>query len=480
MIVIAMITVVHLGHIDSFAATQRYPPSAEEAIRGALANVKSRYHGKLSRYGLQESYFDETSGICDLMLLDVDSWTKYQIVYYRSTGQIERPRMMPKSVAEGLMQDRLIIHQYECSLGVGKSKATAAKSNKKSAEEERMEQEERREYAKPLFSALSFDEKPYLYIQKRLGLSVTSVKVTDRRWKMLSEAQVKADWLEMMNVISDREGDERFAKYPDKKKIASLYGAIIDYKWNVEVRFENTGVRTPVPGDCFREIAHSIKCRRTEREIIARHSKEDYTRYKTFKRAMSRMKDEGSPYPIDFEVCIAKMERDGDVCNIHWCNPNRPRRCDGGNTVNFQFTLSEGATFLLYVDDKWYWKQQVAESLRSRMSKYINVRNRYYSEVLRLAEAVKQQQYGQREAGAKLTAIRDRFRNPLLDAVADFMGHNPIVLPPVPTRLNESEEDEDLEMVAAMINVSLPNENRFEEYKKEMRAMENLERMSNR
>ena len=83
--------------------------------------MRSRYKAKLSRYGLTESYFDETNGICDLMLLDVASWTKYQIVYYRSTGQIEWPRIMPKNVAEDLMEDRLLIHTYETSLGISRS-----------------------------------------------------------------------------------------------------------------------------------------------------------------------------------------------------------------------------------------------------------------------------------------------------------------------------------------------------------------------
>ena len=90
--------------------------SATESIANALANVRSRYKDKLCRYGLTESYFDETSGICDLMLLDVPTWTKYQIVYYRETNQIEWPRIMTKSAAEDLMQDRLIIHAYECAL----------------------------------------------------------------------------------------------------------------------------------------------------------------------------------------------------------------------------------------------------------------------------------------------------------------------------------------------------------------------------
>ena len=38
-----------------------YPRSADEAIAGALANVKSRYRAKLDHYGLSESNFDETS-----------------------------------------------------------------------------------------------------------------------------------------------------------------------------------------------------------------------------------------------------------------------------------------------------------------------------------------------------------------------------------------------------------------------------------
>lgn len=104
-------------------ANNAYPRSADEAIAGALANVKSRYRAKLAHYGLSESYFDETGGICDLMLLDVQTWTKYQIVYYRATDEISWPRMMPKGVAKGLMQDRLIIHKYELVLGKGKKRS---------------------------------------------------------------------------------------------------------------------------------------------------------------------------------------------------------------------------------------------------------------------------------------------------------------------------------------------------------------------
>ena len=93
------------------------PKRADVAIAGALANVRSRYRANLQRYGLTESYYDETGGICDLMLLDVNSWTKYQIVFYRSSGQLEWPRTMPKGVAELLMHDRMLIDTYEKTSG---------------------------------------------------------------------------------------------------------------------------------------------------------------------------------------------------------------------------------------------------------------------------------------------------------------------------------------------------------------------------
>ena len=41
---------------SAFGAGSAYTASAEEAIAGALANVKSRYRAKLDRYGLTESY----------------------------------------------------------------------------------------------------------------------------------------------------------------------------------------------------------------------------------------------------------------------------------------------------------------------------------------------------------------------------------------------------------------------------------------
>ena len=102
--------------VPASGADNTYPRSAKEAIAGALVNVRNRYHAKLDHYGLTESYFDDTSGICDLMLIENQRWMKYQIVYYRSTDEISWPRTMPKGVAKDLMQDRLLIQKYELGL----------------------------------------------------------------------------------------------------------------------------------------------------------------------------------------------------------------------------------------------------------------------------------------------------------------------------------------------------------------------------
>ena len=82
----------------AYGAGSAQPQSAEAAIAGALANVKSRYRAMLDHYGLTESYFDETSGICDLMLLDVQSWTKYQIVYCTRSLNLRRRRNPPSRI----------------------------------------------------------------------------------------------------------------------------------------------------------------------------------------------------------------------------------------------------------------------------------------------------------------------------------------------------------------------------------------------
>ena len=93
---------------SAFGAGSAHPASAEEAIAGALANVRSRYRAKLDHYGLTESYFDETSGICDLMLLDVQTWTKYQTLRgqtqrkERFTGDLQLPTRNENSMRKNL------------------------------------------------------------------------------------------------------------------------------------------------------------------------------------------------------------------------------------------------------------------------------------------------------------------------------------------------------------------------------------------
>ena len=342
-------------------------------------------------------------------------------------------------------------------------------------EEERIEQAARLEFAKPLFSSISFVEKPYLCIQSRLWKSVISAKVTDRRWKLLSDAQANEDWLGMMNIISD-ENAEKLKKYPDKKKIAALYKNILNHKWNVEIKLRNTGVRPPSAGDMFREISHYVKIGKSENEIKRHYSAENYDKYKKFSTAMKSMNSEELPYPIDVEVSINKVSRDGDVHNIRWCQCNGLSRRDGGNTGTFQFTISDGAVYLLYVDDDWFWKQHCADTLRAKMSSYVSKRNKYYSEVSKLADAVKNQQYGESEAKAKRKEICERFHGSLWDAIANFMGKKTVPLPPMPKMLEE--KDDDL-ADAVSIAVSGADTNRFLEYEKEMKDRDRMEQDEN-
>ena len=92
----------------------------EHTMKVALANVRNQYRSNLDCYGLTESYYDETSGICDLMLLDVGRWEKYQIVFYKATGLLEWPQSMPKSVAEQFIYDRMLIDTYEKATSGGR------------------------------------------------------------------------------------------------------------------------------------------------------------------------------------------------------------------------------------------------------------------------------------------------------------------------------------------------------------------------
>lgn len=181
-------------------------PSAEEAVRGALENVRARYRGKLSRYGLTESYFDETCGICDLMLLDIRTWTKYQIVYYRATGQIEIPRTMPGFLARDLMQDRLVIHQYECALDKGKSKSSAAKGT--TLENEQEDPSPQQQEYKPLNKEDEFTPEEKAAIEETLRNARQAEKAGAAR-KKKGDLNQKSDFRQMEALMRrGMSGDE--------------------------------------------------------------------------------------------------------------------------------------------------------------------------------------------------------------------------------------------------------------------------------
>ena len=361
-------------------------------------------------------------------------------------------------------------------------------------EEERIEQAERLEYTKPLFASLCFNARQYFYIQKKLDMSVLSAKITDRRWKSLSEAQTNENWLDMMNIIESEDGSKKFDKYPSKEKIASLYNKILDHNWNVEVKLKNTGIHslnTGIDASEFRRIDSQVKRGATEKDILRQHAdKETYRRYLQFKTALNKLNSEGIPYSVDLEVRILKVEKDGDIKNIHFWQANRPHRDEGGNTVEFKFSIGKGAFYLLVVDDDWYWKQGLSEPLRKKMAKYVNVRNAYYSEMIKLGKAVNEKkQYSKKEASTIRKEIIDKYVKQLLPAISDFMGKT-VAVPPEFTRASNDvvkqvqhtglhrEEMEGVDEGDVATYELGTHGNRFEEYEKERLKMEKLHAMS--
>ena len=103
---------------SSYFTKQR--DSAEEAIKGALATVRSRYRRTLDYYGLKESFFCNRPDIkfCSLLLLDASN-DMLKINYGTTSNTIEWPRLMPKGVAEQLIHDRMLIDAYEKSTSSG-------------------------------------------------------------------------------------------------------------------------------------------------------------------------------------------------------------------------------------------------------------------------------------------------------------------------------------------------------------------------
>ncbi|MBR3925046.1 MAG: hypothetical protein IKJ45_18150, partial [Kiritimatiellae bacterium] len=355
-------------------------------------------------------------------------------------------------------------------------------------EEERIEQEKRHEYAQPLFASICLIPKRYFCVQKRLGMSILSAKITDWRWKKLCETQSKGDWLGMMSIIEYDDGDKKFEKYPEEKKIASLYEKILNYDWNVEIKLRNTGVSSPgiIDRSDYREIDDSIRRGVSEKEVAEIYSTEQYVNYTRFNAALKKMSFEFVPYSIDLQVRIIKVDRDGSTKNIDGGNDKPSRQ----KPIEFQFTIEAGAFHLLIVDDEWYWRQRISDSLRGKMAKYVDIQNAYYSEMAKIGDAVRnKKQYNKADGISLRNGVVDKYRQQLLDAISEFLGKK-IELPPdcvQPAKIEKEDieersrpyqplhdEDDDAMSESDMLSYRiLANRgNRFKEYSKEIEEQE--------
>jgi hypothetical protein len=88
-------------------------PSASEALRGALDNVRHRYNQTLDYYGLTELYYGETRGVCALKLDKPGRAEPLSILYVRSDNTIEYSQVIPKGLAQQLINDRMLIDSYQ-------------------------------------------------------------------------------------------------------------------------------------------------------------------------------------------------------------------------------------------------------------------------------------------------------------------------------------------------------------------------------
>jgi len=216
--------------------------------------------------------------------------------------------------------------------------------------------------------------------------------------------------------------------------------------------------------------------------------------YARFSAALKKMNIESSPYPIDLQVRIIRVERDGSSKNIEWANTDRPSRLQ---PIEFQFSIGAGVIHLLIVDDEWYWKQHISDSLRGKMAKYVNIRNTYFTEMEKLGRDIREKkQYKIAEGIALRDGIINKYRKMLCDAISEFMGKK-IELPPDCVRPMQIEvettgrkrrpyrplHDEDDEIMSKLDMLSyglLEKRNRFEEYEKEIERQEEMDRAARR
>lgn len=91
--------------------------SAEDAIKGALANVRSRYRSTLDYYGLTEVHYENNRTVCVLCLSRGNAMPDGQITYHKEVDLLEWPSFVPKGLAQQLLQDRMLIEQYTKTVG---------------------------------------------------------------------------------------------------------------------------------------------------------------------------------------------------------------------------------------------------------------------------------------------------------------------------------------------------------------------------
>lgn len=120
--VIVIIACIVLGMILISSADY---PTAEDAIRGSLANVRQRYRNRLDYHGWTELYYGETRGICNLQLNMPGVVAPLAILYFRSDCSIQYPQIIPKGLAQQLIADRMLIDMYQKSLNASRANDNA-------------------------------------------------------------------------------------------------------------------------------------------------------------------------------------------------------------------------------------------------------------------------------------------------------------------------------------------------------------------
>ena len=88
-------------------------PSASAVIQGALDNARHRYNEALDRYGLTELYYGETRGVCALKLDMPGRVEPLSILYERAYNTIQYSQVIPKGLAQQLINDRMLIDSYQ-------------------------------------------------------------------------------------------------------------------------------------------------------------------------------------------------------------------------------------------------------------------------------------------------------------------------------------------------------------------------------